>query len=144
MKKGLVALVFIVMCIFWFPKETHEYVLLKVVTQSLAVVTLGIVIWVGYYFIYDAPKKRKKKKYDQNYPISAGRLSIDDMSTGDIILLKDYGEAIYDGKYFFSKKYTVWIKGKDQNQMKEFTEQELLNQTLKVSCEFGLKWERNK
>ncbi len=142
MKKKLAIFVLIIICIFLFTKEMHEPIFMKVTVQAIFAVVIGFVFFVGYYLVYELPKKHKKKKYDQRYPISTDKLPIKYVSKGDIVLLRDYGEAIYDGKYMFSKKYTVWIKKKDQNQMKEFTEQEFLEQTQKVSCEFGLKWER--
>lgn len=87
----------------------------------------------------------EREKYEQNYPISADKLPFCHLATGDILSLKGYGECIYDKKYPFSKKHTVWIirENEEGNLMKEFTDQELSELTQRVSCEFGLKWSNN-
>lgn len=143
MKKGLIVLVCLVICgLLLFNKETHETVIIKVIMQAMLIAIVGIIFFVGHYLLYDLPKKLRKKKYEQNYPISNDKLSLKYLSKGDIVLLNGYGKGIYDGKDILSKKHTVWIKGEKQSIMKEFSEQELLVLTQQVSCEFGLKWER--
>lgn len=83
-----------------------------------------------------------KQKHDSKYPIITDALPFNQLERGDILLLEGGGKYIYDKKYPFSKKHTVWGKG-EMHILKEFTEQELTELTLEVSCKFGVKWKRD-
>lgn len=143
MKKLLFFILILAVCILLIPKETNENIAIKVFAQTAVVVFLGIIYFVAHFFIYDLPKRIKKKKYEQNYPLTAKKFPISCLSKGDNVFLKTYGEGIYNGKDF-SRKHIVWIKrkGDERNEMKEFSEQELSELIEAVSCEFGIKWEK--
>lgn len=83
-----------------------------------------------------------KQKLDTKYPIMTDVLPFNQLEQGDILLLEGGEKYIYDKKYPFSKKYTVWKKG-EMHILQEFSAQELTELTLEVSCKFGVKWKRD-
>lgn len=113
-------------------------------SQLFVVFVFGIIFFVGYEIIYDIPKKIKKKDYSKKYPVTTKELSLNYLSRFDIVVFKNGEQYIYDGKKLLLKKHVLWLKTPNKNVCKYFTEQELKDNIIKITCKFGLKWEKLK
>lgn len=121
----------------------HTDIFIKVLTQAALFTTIGVIYFLFHYFFFHLPKKRKKHKFEEKYPVTSKAAPLECLSLDDIVLLKSYGEAIFDKRERFGKRnYVVWIKKPEQNIRKTFTEEELLDEVQSIRCKFGVKWER--